>query len=437
LTTPSYLQFPVTTQPTICWQAGQGQVTFYNVGTNTVNIALGTTNNITPTSINSIILIPGQSVTLPGGNLATWCVASAACSLLIVPGAANFAFSNLEITGPVTAEISGPVTVEGNVGITGTVNTTVTGTVDVDVTGGSVTVTDVGGTVDVIGEGGYILTGQSTLIATLNDVTLGAPGADSTAVIDGLTYNAYDLQLSCYCNGAQGTTGAPNVLQVIFYWYEDSAGDNLVYTEVGWIWVGNNASDEATLFISGPMHGRYFQIQFINQSTAIGVFIIQMFAYGTNRTLQKSTWNQEISDGLNPGSTLTQAFSSPLTNNGLLATGYDNVLLNVFGVTLAASTKYWQPLPLFVGEVSYYMQTNAAFSGSLEIGHAANLETGQINPGSGIDSPGILLNSNALATANAELTGTLYAPRAPLYIAFETGTTAPEVAMSFIGVENR
>lgn len=408
MTTPgagSPVQIGLATSPTLIWGAGQGVATLINQDTvNTVYV--GNSPSIAIGSTNTIPIPPLSSIEIPNGP--EYAVApSGTAALVIVPGSISYSPGGLAIIGSPTVTISG--------------------TPNVEIAGQAVSLDVSAATVDInpiATPTGYIPAGLNDLIDAETSGTIPTSGSldfPSSGMYDMLDYLSWDLSLLTY-NGNQSVSDSAVTACVTLTWSTDSAGDNVVWQEQQWVWIPHSIGGSATTaFGSGPCHARYLQVAIsLAASSTEACTVEAYYLYGTQRTLTDMSWNQKP-PGLSMNET-TFPFPTP--------TGQDDVIMNAVGIALTASTQYWYPLPLVRSRTGYFMfSTNEALSSDLALCTAQSLRYGTLSNGG--SNPGVLWNQAITA-------GTIYSlypfpiPRTPLYLQFESGSTAPTV--NFVGV---
>lgn len=365
------LQFPVGTvqkQNSPAWMANKSEdaVTFIN-NDPANTVSLGNVPNITVGGANTIALLPGSTITLPAGK--TWYAVAAVGTqnLTVAPGSIQYSpFS------------TGYAQVLASIGV--------------DIPAGT---------------------------------TFNGSGPISRPVYVG-TYNSYDLTIGAHC-ASQQTVGAPYTMVCTITWYDTAAMANQLGSDTWEIWVGNIPTNSLlTGFAagSGPMLGPYMTVQVINPSSTVPVIVDQLSVAGNSRTVPASEWKQTVPNIGVPGNAGIGLEGMPglYNNRGV----YQNIAASMIAQPLPASTSYWIALPLFGGTFAIRWLITQALANNPVLCQAACLQGGQVVGGT--NNPGVIWNPGN--TANAEETATLIAPKAPMYVVFNTTATAAAASLA-------
>jgi hypothetical protein len=290
-------------------------------------INLDTQNTVrvgsSPDQLN-LQLGPLASITL---TAPVWAAAvTAPLRVGIAPGGSSYSPGSMAISGPVTAEISGPVTAE------------ISGTADVSVTNA---------TLDIVGQGGFMLPGQVSNIYTGSDLTVDAASIQYTNLIDVSDYSSLDI----FVDTSAGDTadGAAYCLNLELY-FKDNSGDYIISQSSMGVPLGTIY--QFTLPVVGPM----LAIGFSNIGTTGIITIPVVTVYGSFRRVSKPRWNTYAIPQLANDSSITwEAASSPagLTSGWICAGNFAPPSGELYGFLCAPAA----------GRITGYFQTNDSGSG--------------------------------------------------------------------------
>jgi hypothetical protein len=379
-----------------------------------LSVNIGSISTSLPLSIG-----PLASVTLNGP---IWANASTQLKVGVLPGGGNYSPGSLTITGPVTATITGTVDVDVqnttldvnvtnssiDVNVEGTADVSVQGTADINVTNANI---------DVVGTGGYIAPGAYSLV--LNDTgthTVTPGNSYMTSVYNMTTYQSYTIAVKAYC-GAQANAGAPLCVPVVVSYYADSGGNTLIDSERWWMWLANASAYAVPIYGSGSLRGGYITVTVGNPVGSENVTVTEVNLYGAGRSFDTSIWQQTPPTQMNTGITMLTS-AAPLTP----LPGDDKILANESNNALTTTTNtYWQPMPLFSGQVSMYFQTAQTLASDFVVATAQGLQYGDVSTGT--STQGALWNPASVA--GTAYTTDIEVGNAPMYFVVHTGATAP------------
>lgn len=424
----------------------------FNQSTNNT-LYIGNDPSVSPTDpLNNTPVAPLTYVPFDGTeDIYAIAAAGQTVPLAIMLGVSGAPFSGkVQITGPTTVIISGTVAVNvtntpsvniantPNVNIANTPSVTISGTptVDIGTVSGSINIASVSGNVDVVGQGGYLMSGQFTSI--INDTAGHAINAASnytTPAEDMRTYTSFALGIQAY-NTGMGTVGSPLVVPVVISHYADAAATLLVYRETYWAWLANSAVNAATipLKVSGPIHGGYMTVEFINFTNTGTINIPSIQLYGTGRTIAKPNGHQAspLNAGISSNGISLLAAVNWTSFGGFSAMiqGDDNICaLEVNDATFPLSSSEWMPFPLHCGKVSANYSVGSALAHAFVLCSAAGLVSGGVVAGT--NSQGLLW-SVGTATLSAR-TDDLAVGNAPTYAVLSSTATQPAPTLSITG----
>jgi hypothetical protein len=355
--TASPQQIPLGTTcngPTYSGTPNAGPVTFYNQDpTNTIDI--GTNSTITVNGDNAIPLPPGASVTLPG-TVTRYAVAPPGTApLSVIPDGASFSSStNITTTGSVTVT-GGTVAVSGvggTVAVAGTVAIAGTPTVDVATVSGNVNIGTVAGSVDVVGQGGFINPGQIAN-AFRNGTTINVT-AGSSNVISGTISVANFASIIFTQNSIVNSSvaaGAAVCALWEFLWLD--VNGSVIGTDAVSCLIGSTATWEI------PCRGASFQLSLNNVGT-VGTLTInvgQVLVDGSYRVIPNI---RVVGSALNLVPTITGStvvVQGAPVNNPSFANINQWIASIVFNYA-AANASVVFPFPQWAGQVTGYYQVN-------------------------------------------------------------------------------
>lgn len=355
------IQTPVSTQPGIVSMGQAGllgsQVTFLNLDpTNT--ITLGYTNTITVGGQNAIPLGPNATVTIDGTKTVWACAPVGTQPLTIIPGSIQY-------------------------------------------TPGSPLVMP---------------------IAKLGSLSVNAFTIPAASVVtpvqlfDMSAYTSYDISTFCFC-ATQSTAGSPICVPITFVWYDDLTSGVPVYKETWDIWVSDTAvdaqNDNAVVYGSGPVHGRYLTVQYaeVQGANSYTCLFLNLFGSSKRAITPQSVWKQKPPANINFG-------VGQFTDN--FAATYDDVLTSI-GWSLPTGNTAWLPIGLYSGPVSWWFNSSAALSNSAGIIAAVPEVYSSGGVPIGISGAvGLIVEINA-ATSES---GNAYLPRCPTFIVLRNATGA-------------
>jgi hypothetical protein len=237
-------------------------------------------------------------------------------------------------------------------------------------------------------------------------------------------YNSYDICAAAHCAN-QANAGAPYTMIIRLAWYDTASLGNLLGVDQWEIWVSNtqitSLGQAGVMSGSGPMLGPWMTVQVTNPSSTELSTIDFLAIAGNSRIVSASDWRQ-------PPPVMATPIVLQLPVSAALAASavFENIGASLVNLGLLASTAYWIPLPLFTGSFNIRWLISAALSSNPVLYQGARLTYGSLVAGP--NGPGTIWNPGN--TAATEETATLIAPRAPLYIVFNTAAAAPTVGVS-------
>lgn len=335
-------------------------------------------------------------------------------------GSRSYAGGQIAIQGNVNATVTGNVVVTNTpaVTISGTPNVTLTGTNDVTIAG-QVSALDVSAaTVNVDGVAGIFPLGSNAVTGTiLGNTSIAASTTATTGIMDMLNYTSFDITGGIYCL-SQSSAGAPLTAEITLIWTLDAAGNSVVATSTGQIWVANAQVKTTNVTINGPCHARYLQVivNNISSNTAMVTGPGGWSVFGTGRVLPDLNWYQ-----IPPYGSISSGITS-FTASGAESPDLPAALINV---TLPATSTMWYPLCLVNKTVSLRLQTSVLLNKDPVIAVADNLVNG-----------GLVSGPNALYTiwnpgnvATNDMTTTLELPPQPCYLVVNSTSTPAGISL--------
>ena len=163
---------------------------------------------------------------------------------------------------------------------------------------------------------------------TAGPVTIAAhPSVETVTDVNGKAqspmsgYLSYDMSFALEGNASS----AGPFCEVIFSWYADSAGANLLYEEV-WV-IPMSSGTASTVWGTGPVRGAYLQVVMISQDATYTATLTNFLLYGNSRPAPESTadWRMNLNGATVPG------FTTPSAGRN-----FDG-MIGYFSGTLAAS----------------------------------------------------------------------------------------------------
>lgn len=405
--TPPLTTVNVTAQPTLLYGGKGSSPTPMQVvnldATHTVWI--GNASNIIAGGTNAIPLGAGASAGFDGSVSVYGVTAGAAVSVAVTPGGVSYSPGSVAITsGSLTATINGPVQVQPSPGFPLDVSAAV---------------------VNIIPSAGFILPGQTVNLYSNTATTNITPGATVTfaSLIDVSKAQSCDIKLNAF-SPSQATVGAALTSSLQLKWFDDAAGNNLVYVEDVVFYLGNSALNAQALIGSAPIHGRYLTATVSNPSTiasGVNTTVNNLTITGSYRTPVYSSWRQAV-----PAVTCTSVTVANLTTQGVpIFTGN---LGSINNQTPGTGLRVYL-LPLYAGPVSYYWNVNtAALVNSGTLIDMSFVTSGNLAAGTS-QSGLIKAFTNTLATIEAL---TVNFPRSPVGLVVNPAATS-QIQFSAIG----
>jgi len=368
------------------------------------------------------VLDPGASITTAAGGSEVWVVAlTNNVDVDFIPNGGQWTPSVLNATVAGSVNILGTPSV--NVANTPNVNASISGVANVNINSQSAALDVSAQTVNIDPANGFIPAGLIAQLANtgVTNISAGNLGVNvSGGIVNVTNYLSYDLVFTAFCN-SQSTAGAPMTGQILLVWYADAGGTIPIYQERYYTWLGNSLANTTPVFGTGGMHGPYMAVFVSNPVGSVAYTMQQFVLWGTGRTAaNNSEWRQAP-----PGQISSGGFSQMLRAGTQSAQGDDHFLATIITIPLAASSSFWQPLPLCPGLIWARMQTSVALNNNFVLCAAVNFTNGLIVAGGGC--PGTLWNPGN--TAATEFSSQVIAPRAPLFIVAKT--TATPTTFSF------
>lgn len=353
------IQTPVGTQPGIVSMGQAGllgsQVTFLNLDpTNT--ITLGYTNTITVGGQNAIPLGPNATVTIDGTKTVWACAPVGTQPITVIPGSIQYTPGNPLVM---------PIAKLGSLSVNA-----------------------------------FTIPAASVVMPV--------------QLVDMSAYTSYDISTFCFC-ATQSTAGSPICVPITFVWYDDLLSGIPVYKETWDIWVSDTATDaqndNAVVYGSGPVHGRYLTVQYaeVQGANSYTCLFLNLFGSSKRAITPQSVWKQKPPLNINFG-------VGQFTDN--FAATYDDVLASI-NWTLPASTTAWLAIGLYSGPVSWWFNSSVALSNSAGIIAAIPAVYGSGGVPVGISSAvGLIQEINVATSGN----GNIYLPRCPTFIVLRNAT---------------
>lgn len=188
-------------------------------------------------------------------------------------------------------------------------------------------------------------------------------------------YSGFDVSLSAHCP-TQNTAGAAFAIQLVLQWYSDPQGNNLVYQEKWYPWVGSTANVNRAMG-SGPMHGLYMTAGILNPLGTETIIVDGFTLSGNSKQYPYTSFRQSVPDVVCNGAT-----SLPASGNGFID-GFDNFLGSLNNVTPGTGLQF-VPLPFYAGPVDVYWSVNtAALVNAPTLIDMTQAVSGSLAPGTG------------------------------------------------------